>query len=510
MRHRRRGVAMHHKRSRLYSRIGAGCAAGVVLAAIALFAAPRLAHSWSESDFENRPLVAYPIPTGRDDLIGSLQTYTIRQGDTLLDVARWYGLSPTEVSNANNHMDWWSPPVGKLIIIPTEHILPAAPHAGIVMNIPEMRLYYYYPTPVGGRRRIRKARFTHTAYADARHPKAHGKTKTHSSGGVHPSVIYTFPVGLGRYDWRTPTGAWTIRAKTHNPTWVVPEDIYQEHLERDGEAEHVVEGGDPDNPLGHYRLALTLPMYALHGTNVPWGVGMEVSHGCVRLYPEDIDRLYHRTSVGTPGRFVYQPIKYGWRGGSLYVEVHEDLYGVYPGLWRHALSLAKSQGLLPDIDTLKLERAVEEKTGVPTYVMPGPEPPSAMPPTAETASSVPLPPPGSAASAPDADTSAGTGAVDSTDTDSADDADSGAGKNASAIAPPPSGNAIRTAPAPASAAAEDSEGDDNTSSTGYENDAPDAADTDHGGGNAASGAAAPGADANSQWRRLPAGAMPVE
>ena len=138
-------------------------------------AAPRLAHSWSEHDFETRPLVGYPVPAGRNDIIGSLQTYTIRKGDTLLDVARWYGLSPTEVSNANNHMDWWSPPVGKLIIIPTEHILPATPHAGIVMNIPEMRLYYYYPTPVGGRRRIGKAKFAHTAYAESRHPtKAHG------------------------------------------------------------------------------------------------------------------------------------------------------------------------------------------------------------------------------------------------------------------------------------------------------------------------------------------------
>ncbi len=347
---------MHYKKLRLCSRIGAGCAMALGLAAIALLAAPRLAHSWSENDFEHRLLVGYPIPTGRDDLVGSLQTYTIRQGDTLLDVARWYGLSPTEVSNANNHMDWWSPPVGKLIIIPTEHILPSAPHAGIVMNIPEMRLFYYYPTPVGGRRKIGKARFRHAAYAEPRHAKERGAKKPRAIGGAHPTVIYTFPVGLGRYDWRTPTGAWTIRDKTRDPTWVVPDDIYQEHLERDGEAEHRIEGGDPDNPLGHYRLALTLPMYALHGTNVPWGVGMEVSHGCVRLYPEDIERLYYHTSVGTPGRFVYQPIKYGWRGDSLYVEVHEDLYGVYPGLWRHAVTLAKSQGLLADIELVKLEK----------------------------------------------------------------------------------------------------------------------------------------------------------
>ena len=123
---------------------------------------------------------AIRFPAAGSEIIGSLQTYTIRKGDTLLDVARWYGLSPTEVSNANNHMDWWSPPVGKLIVIPTEHILPATPHAGIVMNIPEMRLYYYYPTPVGGRRRIGKAKFTHTAYAEPRHPKKHGKAKAHT------------------------------------------------------------------------------------------------------------------------------------------------------------------------------------------------------------------------------------------------------------------------------------------------------------------------------------------
>ncbi len=535
---------MHHKRSRFCSRVGGGCAVAVLLAAIAIFAVPRLAHSWSENDYENRPLVGYPIPTGRDDLIGSLQTYTIRKGDTLLDVARWYGLSPTEVSNANNHMDWWSPPVGKLIIIPTEHILPSAPHAGIVMNIPEMRLYYFYPTPVGGRRRTGKAKFTHTAYAEPRHAKGHAAKKAHAIVGAHPTVIYTFPVGLGRYDWRTPTGVWTIRDKTHNPTWVVPDDIYQEHLERDGEAEHVVEGGDPDNPLGHYRLALTLPMYALHGTNVPWGVGMEVSHGCVRLYPEDIERLYYHTSVGTPGRFVYQPIKYGWRGGSLYVEVHEDLYGVYPGLWRHAISLAKSQGVIANVDMLKLEKAVEEKTGVPTYVMPGPEPPSALPPTTETASSVPLPPPGSAATAPDADSSAGGASTSSTDTDtdSDSDTDTGTDKTAaptvlhaaavppraaaipppSAIPPPPQINAIRTAPSAASAPTEDNEGDVDTSATGDEGMAPGAAsepapppaadtdDTDDSGGNTTGGAGAPASGDASQWQRLPTGAMPVE
>jgi L,D-transpeptidase ErfK/SrfK len=503
---------MRYKISRKRGRKGVGSLAVVAAAFVALFVAPRLAHSWSESDFEHRPLVAYPIPTGRNDLIGSLQSYTVRKGDTLLDIARWYGLSPTEVSNANNHMDWWAPPAGKVIVIPTEHILPDSPHNGIVMNIPEMRLYYYYPTAVGGRRRIGKGRFAHTAYAEPHHVK--GRKFKPGAHGVHPSVIFTFPVGLGRYDWRTPIGTWTIRDKTHNPTWVVPDDIYQEHLERDGEADHVIDGGDPDNPLGHYRLALTLPMYALHGTNVPWGVGMEVSHGCVRLYPEDIDRLYHRTSVGTPGRFVYQPVKYGWRSGSLYVEVHEDLYGVYPGLWRYALKLAKSHGLIGSIDMLKLERAVEEKTGVPTYVMPGPEPPGAMAPTEESASSVPLPPPGSAASAPDADTSANLDESESSKPESAG-ARSGseAIKASAAIPPPPVTDAIRPAPGVEEDEPANSEGDSGAAGSGEEvelhnaNSSAPAASSDDG---AASGQDGGDSGDSSQWTRLPPGAMPVE
>ena len=158
-------------------------------------------------------------------------------------------------------------------------------------------------------------------------------------------MVYTFPVGLGRFDWKTPVGTFTVRGKTRNPTWVVPQDIYEEHLERDGEAEHVVSGDDPDNPLGHYRIELTLPEYAFHGTNVPWGVGMEVSHGCIRLYPEDIERFFNKVKIGTPGMFVYQPVKFGWRGDSLYVEVHDDLYGMYAGLWAYATEGSRPPGI---------------------------------------------------------------------------------------------------------------------------------------------------------------------
>jgi L,D-transpeptidase ErfK/SrfK len=326
----------------------------LILILLMALISPSLADNWSKVEFANRPLLAYPLPGAQAAVVGSLTMYKLRPGDTLLDVGRWYGLSAKEVSDANNHLDWWSPPPGTEIVLPTEHILPEGPRVGVVLNIPEMRLYYYYPSPTRSRHRTK---------SDA----ALFSLRT-------ASVVYTFPVGLGRFDWKTPVGGWTVVAKTRDPTWVVPNDIYQEHLERDGEAEHVIAGGDPDNPLGRYRLSLSLPEYALHGTNVPWGVGMNVSHGCIRLYPEDIERLYSKVRIGTPGRFVYQPVKFGWRGDALYVEVHDDLYAKYPGLWNHALREVKRLGLEDRVDMDKLEKTVELRSGIPTYVMPGLEP----------------------------------------------------------------------------------------------------------------------------------------
>jgi L,D-transpeptidase ErfK/SrfK len=326
------------------------------LIAATLISLASRAAAWTEDEFAHRPMVAFPMPSGRDDIVGQLLSYKVQKGDTLLDVGRWYGLSGKEISDANGGIDWWSPPLGKELILPTEHILPAVERKGIILNIPEMRLYYF-PGDYG--------------------PRHHRKGKLTPAAYVREGVVYTFPVGLGRFDWKTPVGDFTVRGKTHNPTWVVPQDIYDEHLERDGEADHVVKGGDPDNPLGLYRIELTLPEYALHGTNIPWGIGMTVSHGCIRLYPEDIERLFKKIKVGTPGRFVYQPVKFGWRGDALYVEVHEDFYGKYPGLWSLAAKEAQRLGLSDQIDFRKLQKAVVEKTGIPTYIMSGADPSSA-------------------------------------------------------------------------------------------------------------------------------------
>jgi L,D-transpeptidase ErfK/SrfK len=321
--------------------------AALCVLAIGIASRPVASFGWTEDQFENRPLYAYPLPPAHDGMVGDLGVYRVQKGDTLLDVGRWYGLTAKEISDANGHIDWWVPPPGKDITLPTERILPDGPRVGIVLNIPEMRLYYF-PTHHAARRG-KKGKVEPAAYSS-------------------PQVVYSFPVGLGRFDWKTPIGAFKVRGKTEDPVWIVPQDIYEEHLERDGEADHMVAGGDPDNPLGYYRIELTLPEYALHGTNNPWGVGMEVSHGCIRLYPEDIESLFKKVSIGTPGRFVYEPVKFGWRGDTLYVEVHEDLYARYPGLWNHAVDEVKRRGLKDQIDFYKLEKAVEAKTGVPTYV----------------------------------------------------------------------------------------------------------------------------------------------
>jgi L,D-transpeptidase ErfK/SrfK len=382
---------------------------------------------WTEAAFDAHHLVAVPLPPGRDAIIGSPTTFTTEKGDTLLDIGRWYGLSAREISDANGHIDWWAPPPDRQIILPTERILPEGPRVGIVMNIPEMRIYYYYP-PTGVAHR--------------------GKLSTAAYHGGPARVVFTFPVGLGRFDWKTPVGSWRVTGKLLNPTWVVPKDIYEEHLERDGEAQHVIPGGEADNPLGHYKLVLSLPEYGIHGTDVPWGVGMNVSHGCIRLYPENIQQLYGMVPVGTPGRFVYQPIKFGWQGDRLYVEVHDDLYGVYPGLWNHALHEVTRLGLGSSVDMRKLQAAVEAKTGLPTDVSPG-EAPAGV----ETASTATAPDtmapvdtgaPSAESAAPPSAGSTGTdvNATDSSNAPAADDDSAGdtALSPATAVDSTPAGN----------------------------------------------------------------------
>lgn len=317
---------------------------GCLILFVLLLAAPGTAKEWSEDDFARRQLQAHSFVPPRDKVaanitktvIGALQTWAPERGDTFLDIGRHFDLGLNSMEAANPGVDGWIPWTSSgPLTVPTSWILPCCRYEGLVVNLPEMRLYWYPP----------------------------GQT------GASP-VVYTFPVGLGRQDWRTPQGEFRVIEKARNPRWVIPESIREERIREKGSSEKFIAGGSPDNPLGEFRLRLSLPSYAIHGTNIPWGVGMSVSHGCVRMYPEDIRELFPLVPKDAAGAFVYETIKFGQRSGRIFVEVHKDLYGLQPGPWRHATRILREQGLEGKIDEAKLLRALEERRGYPIDISP--------------------------------------------------------------------------------------------------------------------------------------------
>jgi L,D-transpeptidase ErfK/SrfK len=307
------------------------------LALLAVVASAALA--WEESDFPPRPVVAYVFSLDPRDLstvVGEPKGYTFAKKDTLYDVARHLGLGINEVTDAFPGVDPWLPPEGERLAFPTWWVLPDSAYRGVVVNIPEMRVYYF---PQGG--------------------------------GDWARTVVTYPVGLGRDEWRTPTGKFKVTEKTVNPEWVIPESIRAEHIAERGDPRTRIAGGDPSNPLGRYRLRLSLPLYGIHGTNIPWGVGMEVSHGCIRLYPEDIERLFGLVAVGTPGEIVYEPVKIGARDGDVYVEVHRDIYDIGLDYAAKARELLRRRGWQDLADPGLLAGALQRRSGVPVLVSTG-------------------------------------------------------------------------------------------------------------------------------------------
>ncbi|MGH7898195.1 MAG: L,D-transpeptidase family protein [Candidatus Binatia bacterium] len=309
-------------------------------AASFLLAAWGAAFAWQESDFPPRPVVAYVLSLDPKDLntvVGEPRSYTVSSGDTLYDIARHLGLGINEVTDAYPYLDVWLPPEGETFAFPTTWVLPSSDYQGIVVNVPEMRLYYFRPT----------------------------------KGKDNVRTVVTYPVGLGRDDWQTPTGRFKVTEKTVDPTWVIPASIREEHIRERGDPRELIPGGDPENPLGRYRLRLSLPLYGIHGTNIPWGVGMEVSHGCVRLYPEDIERLFSIVPNGSPGEFVYQPVKIGARDGDIYAEVHRDIYETGIDYMTEARNVLRDKGWEDFVDWGRLADALSEKGGTPIRVSEG-------------------------------------------------------------------------------------------------------------------------------------------
>lgn len=229
------------------------------------------------------------LPPVDVDLVGEIRTTETKRDDTLLDVARRFDVGQDEIVLANPEVDRWLPRVGTKVVIPSRYILPRAERSGIVLNVPEMRLYYFPPAT-----RDQQAQ------------------------------ILTYPVSIGRMDWITPIGVTKVLAKTENPSWRPPQSI-REEAEASGEPLPDVIPPGPNNPLGNYALRLARPGYLIHSTNKPFGVGMRVTHGCVRMYPEDIEKFFPMVPVGTSVNIVDQPVKLGWLFDTLYIEVHPPL-----------------------------------------------------------------------------------------------------------------------------------------------------------------------------------------
>jgi L,D-transpeptidase ErfK/SrfK len=246
---------------------------------------------------------SYEITSPGQRVFGEDQSVQTVYEDTLYDLARQYSLGSEELIRVNPKIDPWIPGADKTVFIPGRHILPTGPHTGIVINIAEHRLYYY-PKP-------------------QRHM---------------PQQVITYPISIGKMDWRTPLGLTHVIAKQKDPWWHPTKSVRDEHA-KDGDILPAAVPPGPDNPLGTraMRLAAGNGTYLIHGTNNPIAVGLAVTHGCIRMYPEDVEALYPRVPVGTEVRIVNEPVKVAWVNGELLVEVHPPVD-------------AQGQSYEPDVD----------------------------------------------------------------------------------------------------------------------------------------------------------------
>lgn len=254
-------------------------------------------------------------------VIGFMKTYKLENSESLIEIARKFNLGYAEIISSNPDIDPFLPDHGTTLRIPTSWILPdISTHDGIVINLSEMRMYYFFQ----------------------------------QKGS---KLVRTFPIGIGREGYNTPLGQFKIVQKIENPSWYVPESIRTEKPN----LPKVVPPG-PDNPLGTHALRLSLQSYLIHGTNKPWGVGRKVSHGCIRLYPEDIPVLFQLVKNGVKVEIVKQPIKIGVKDKKVFIEVHEDDLENYFG---EAFALISKKNLLQHINTEKLYYALQQKSGEP-------------------------------------------------------------------------------------------------------------------------------------------------
>lgn len=274
----------------------------------------------------------YPLPSDGSRLIGQTQVVVSREADTLLDIARRFDVGYNEITAANPDVDPWLPGEGTEVIVPSRFLLPAPPWKGIVVNLAEMRLYYFPPAE---KDRLRQ--------------------------------VLTHPIGIGREGWETPLGEFKVIEKIAGPSWTMPAEMATA-LEDAGEKPQRLIPPGPDNPLGDYAMQLDAPGILIHGTNRPYSIGLRVSHGCLRMYPEDVAALFPQIPRGTPVRIIKQPFKLSREPDGLYLEAHAmDKQSNFTPLVSQWISLGG--GSLNDAQWQALLAEAEQASGLPQRVV---------------------------------------------------------------------------------------------------------------------------------------------
>lgn len=285
----------------------------------------------------NAQAAVFDLPNEDTQVVGhNLVVYT-RGEDTLLDIARSFDLGYSDIVDANPDLDPWVPGADKPVNVPLRFLLPDAPRQGIVINIPEMRLYYYGAKQANGLQ-----------------------------------TVVTHPLGIGREGRDTPLGRMTITQKRKDPSWTPPASIRKEHAAAGDILPAVVPPG-PENPLGSRAMRLSNPSYLIHGTHRPFGVGLRVSSGCIRLYPEDIESLFDRVDLRTQVNIIYAPYKAGLQEGTLYLEAHAPLDDLDSRDRNNMTPMVEAilnaqDSLISDAEWPQAERLVFDQKGVVTAV----------------------------------------------------------------------------------------------------------------------------------------------
>ena len=279
--------------------------------------------AWAGGPFSIKQPVS---PTGIDPqavtVVGSTQHHVIKKGEDLLDIARHYDLGWTEIGAMYRQWDPFLPPAGTDMLIPSLWIVPTGHNAAIVVNTGEMRLFYFV------------------------------------NNGTQ---VYTYPIGMGVLDYITPTGNFHVNQKIVNPAWHIPKHLQNKY-------NMAVMPAGPDNPMGAFKLGLNWGDYGIHGCDLPWAVGRLVSHGCTRLYPEDIKKLFAMVPMGTKVEYIYEPALIGFSQGRIYLSVHDDVYFKIRSMILHVLGLLEQRGLADKVDTQTVMQVVEEQTGMPVDI----------------------------------------------------------------------------------------------------------------------------------------------